>query len=335
MRRTSKLTNSRNVSPAKRSEFGADFIAATTCAGGLGVAILSQFFIVLSATSIAALPASYQSNKIEKRMNEAATALAESPRFKDLSPKVRQNLTEFVSGNILFVICHEIAHAAMTQLGLPVLGRSEDAADSFATLRMIKIGSEFSNRVLADAAKGWFLSARRDRQSGETVAYYDEHGIDQQRAYQIVCLMVGSDKDRYGNLARETGLPSDRQESCARDFGDASYSWDLLLRTHLRAPDQPKTMIEVAYGDAGGRLEYTSKVARSSQLLETVAENLADTFVWPDPFKLEMQSCGTPNASWVLSTHKLTVCYELADDFAELYRAYGTAPENVRKRKSR
>jgi hypothetical protein len=38
---------------------------------------------------------------------------------------------------------------------------------------------------------------------------------------------------------------------------------------------------------------------------------------------LEMQSCGHPNARWYLPTHKLTVCYELSRDFAELYRDYG------------
>jgi Putative metallopeptidase len=57
--------------------------------------------------------------------------------------------------------------------------------------------------------------------------------------------------------------------------------------------------------------------------LETVAGRAADDFAWPAPFTLEMQSCGSPNAGWDLSTHKLTVCYELAQDFAGLYRGYG------------
>jgi hypothetical protein len=38
-----------------------------------------------------------------------------------------------------------------------------------------------------------------------------------------------------------------------------------------------------------------------------------------------MQSCGYPNARWDLSVHKLIVCYELAIDFADLYRGYGGA----------
>jgi hypothetical protein len=60
-------------------------------------------------------------------------------------------------------------------------------------------------------------------------------------------------------------------------------------------------------------------------LLETVAEHAADDFAWPVPLTLEMQSCGFPNAGYDPSTHKLTVCYELGADFAELYRSYGEA----------
>ena len=59
------------------------------------------------------------------------------------------------------------------------------------------------------------------------------------------------------------------------------------------------------------------------RLLETVAEHAADDFAWPAPFTLEMQSCGFPNARWDLATKKLTLCYELAREFADLYRDYG------------
>jgi hypothetical protein len=112
-------------------------------------------------------------------------------------PEYVQGLAEFVSGNMLFVLLHELAHAAITQMGLPVLGKMEDAADSFAALRLIRVGSDFSRRVLTDAAEGWFMEDRRDRKIGDKVAYYDEHGLNQQRAYEIVCLVVGSDEDKF------------------------------------------------------------------------------------------------------------------------------------------
>jgi hypothetical protein len=67
--------------------------------------------------------------------------------------------------------------------------------------------------------------------------------------------MVGSDKDKFKDLASETKLPEARQDSCAGDYSNASYSWDLVLRTHLRSPDQPKAKVDVVYGEAWGRLE--------------------------------------------------------------------------------
>ena len=65
---------------------------------------------------------------------------------------------------------HELGHAAITQLSIPVLGKPEDAADSFAAVGLIRIGSTFTQRVLADAAKGWFLNDRRDVATDDTVA---------------------------------------------------------------------------------------------------------------------------------------------------------------------
>jgi hypothetical protein len=99
----------------------------------------------------------------------------------------------------------------------------------------------------------------------------------------------------------------------------------LVLKPHLRAPDQPKTRIDVVYGEAKGRFGLGAQAARSNLLLETVAQHVAGEFVWPVPFTLEMQSCGFPNARWDLSSRKLTLCYELAADFEELYRSYGAA----------
>ena len=201
---------------------------------------------------------------------------------------------------MLFVLLHEIGHVTITQMGLPVLGRPEDAADSFAAVGLIRIGSEFSHRVLAEAAKGWFLADRRDESTGDTVAFYDEHGLNQQRAFQIVCFMVGSDEDKFKDVAADTKLPKARQESCEGDFSNAAYSWDLLLKPHVRAPDQPKTKIDVIYGEAKGRVEFAAQALRSIQLLETVAEHTAEAFAWPAPFTLELQTCGFPNARWDL-----------------------------------
>ena len=36
-----------------------------------------------------------------------------------------------------------------------------------------------------------------------------------------------------------------------------------------------------------------------------------------------MRSCSEPNARWTIPTRRLHVCYELAEEFVDLYRDYG------------
>lgn len=262
----------------------------------------------------------------ESRIDAAAFALRDSdPHLKSLSPESLRRLVEFVSGNMIFVLLHELGHAAITQMGLPVLGRMEDAADTFAVLMLLRIGSDFSHRVLVNAAEGWFLAARQDEKSGEEVAFYSEHSLNQQRAYQIVCLMVGSDDEKFEDLAEETKLPEERRASCAGDYSNAVYSWDLLLKPYRRTPDQPKPKIDVIYSPAEGRMAVIRDMARSILLLETVGERVADQFAWPAPLTLKMESCGFPNARWDLRTRQVILCYELGTDFADLYREFGAA----------
>jgi putative metallopeptidase DUF4344 len=267
--------------------------------------------------------------------NAASTAPTSTPSTNTLAPittragrlvlpkQYVQGYAEFVSGNMLFVLLHELGHASITQMGLPVLGRMEDAADSFATLTLIRVGSDFSHGVLTAAAKGWFLADRRDRETGLTLAFYSEHGLNLQRAYQIVCLMVGSDEDKFKDLAEETKLPEARQHTCLGDYSNAAFSWDLLLKPHRRPSDQPKTKFNVVYGPAEGRAKVVEQVASSIRLLETVAERASDELAWPAPLTLEMQSCGFPNARWDLRMRMVTLCYELAVEFADLYRDFG------------
>jgi hypothetical protein len=279
------------------------------------------------------LSAQAASALFQTRISAVARMLQNNPRLKRLSAQQRENLVEFVTGNMLFVLLHELAHAAIDDFELPVLGRDEDAADDYAVMRMLIVGTSFSQRVLAEAARGWFLSDRRDRQEGEPLAYYDDHGLDQQRAYNIVCLTYGSDPGKFMDLANRVKLPEDRQGTCPNDYAKVFRSWTTALKPHLRAPEQAKVHIDVIYGEGKGTLEPFAKGFQSIGLLEIVAQRAADQWAWPKPFTLEMQTCGYINAAWVASTRKLTLCYELARDFSELYRAFGEASFAKPKRK--
>jgi putative metallopeptidase DUF4344 len=256
-------------------------------------------------------------------IDEAARELGKEPRSRRLTLEQRRERAEFVFGNMLFVAIHELGHALVSELDLMVLAREEDVADAYATIGVLKCGADFARRVLVEAAKGWFLNAQRDRKAGDMPQYYERHGLDEQRAYQIVCLMFGSDPARFKDLADETGLPQDRRRSCGWDYDTASRSWDRALAPHLRKADQPKPRIEVIYGEAKGRLATYARIFKTTRFLETVVEQVADRFSWPASIVVEMRSCGDANARWTIPTRRLHVCYELAEEFVELYRDYG------------
>jgi DNA-binding Xre family transcriptional regulator len=253
-------------------------------------------------------------------MDEAAADMGGHSRLKNAPHQKRMDTVAFIAGNLLFVLLHETGHALVTEMGLPVLGREEDAVDAYASVTMLKMGSEFSNRVLVEAAKGWFLSAERNQRRGNMLMFYDEHGLDWQRAYQIVCLMVGSDPDQFKLLADWVQMPEERQDSCQGDYSNASWSWDTVLKSHRRTADQPKTKIDVVYGEGKGKLDMYARAFRALGFLEAVADYNAENFVWRSPFVMEMRSCGQPNAHWDLQSRKLFVCYELAEEFLQTYQ---------------
>lgn len=272
-----------------------------------------------------AAPATAQSlieDELEQRVIETTALIADYPRLAGLSDQEKRKLVEFVTGNMLFVFGHESGHALISELGIPVIGREEDGADSFSTLMALKTGDRYADSVLINATTGWFYMDRRNRQDHVSLVFYDEHGIDLQRAYNIVCLMVGSNPQKFSGLADEAKIPEERQGTCQGDYSNASWSWDKVLKPHLRKPDQPKTEIKVIYGPAEGELEIVAKAIKHAKILETVAGMLSDQYAWPKPISLQMQTCGQPGARWDLTLKAVIGCYEIAQEFTFLYRTY-------------
>jgi Putative metallopeptidase len=260
---------------------------------------------------------------LEQRVIETARAIEKHPHYRRMSPQRVEQGVEFVTGNILFVISHESGHALVNELQIPVLGHEEDAVDAFATIMLLRLKDGFADRVVTNAARGWFFGDQRDKREGTKTVYYDEHGLDLQRAYAIVCLMVGYEPEKFRALADEVKLPRERQDSCRRDYGVTAWSWEKALKPYQRTPDQPKAKIAVTYGPAGSDYELLGEMARKIQILENVAEHLSDTYVWPAPIALEMKVCGSSGAQFEFATKKIVVCYEILDEFSELYRTYG------------
>jgi len=307
------------VSTVTRPKFNRSLLA--------GIALLACGLIasVVPARSDPADSGEEDALALQARIDEAARAIEDDPRLATVSRAQRRGLVQFVTGSMFFIALHELGHVHISETALPVLAREEDAADTFAVLALLQYRTALTHRMLADAAKSWFLGARRDEKEGTPLAFYDDHGLDRQRAYWIVCLMLGSDPAQFKDVADETGLPEEQRDNCVGNYSNASWSWSKVLEPYRRRPDQPKTTINVVYGPGIDARRVYERSFRSIRLLETVAEQAAERWNWRGPFTLEARGCGEANSQWNLPTRTLTVCYEMAEDFAQLYLDYGAA----------
>ena len=137
-------------------------------------------------------------------------------------------LTAAVWHTTFFVFYHEIGHALIHILDLPTTGREEDAVDQLATLVLLNGGDAGRDAALQGAS--WF--AMRSR-SGQPILFWDEHALDQQRYYNIICWVYGSNPQAYQALLQPAwGLPEARAADCPAEFQHISKAWHAVLEGH-------------------------------------------------------------------------------------------------------
>ncbi len=239
-----------------------------------------------------------------------------SPSFAQAEQKDRTN--DFVFNNSLFILYHEIGHLLISELDIPVLGREENVADNFATLELLKIESDEANNILIDSANGWFLSSidqNDDIVSRE--AFYSEHSLDVQRAFQIVCLMVGKDREVFKQVAVKVGIDELRQESCYYDYILAQESWEKVLKPHKKSV--PSDLNIRAFYDRGTGSIAIRKLLQENKLLENAMNGVLREYNFPNKFNLRAKNCGEANAFYDSWVSELLFCYELAEYFDAIF----------------
>jgi len=237
----------------------------------------------------------------------------------DAAPDARRT---FLLGNMEFILFHEMAHALIGELGLPVLGREEDAADSLATILMIPDEpDEAMDAAVAAAAEGWFQSYEASGGDTAELAFWDEHGLDPQRAFAIVCLMYGSDPERYQQFADEMGLPPERQETCPNDYALAVLSWNALLEPYATEAAGAGQAVTIQYEEARPEHAHLKEALIDSGLFESVVAGVAQAYRFPEPVSAVLGYCDEPNAFWNPEERTLVLCYELAAYYEELTTA--------------
>ncbi|MEZ5931237.1 MAG: DUF4344 domain-containing metallopeptidase [Alphaproteobacteria bacterium] len=229
--------------------------------------------------------------------------------------------TLFVVGNTLFTVYHELGHALIDLLKLPVIGREEDAVDGFAAVTMIpETPDDIGDALIVAVADAW--SVQSDLASeGMDRRYWDEHALDQQRHFAVVCLMVGSDQDGFYDYALDSGLPEERIRTCPYDFTRMKEGWQHLLEPHRRQDDAAdgalpiEAPITVVFDEPSPEQEGARDLARRDGLLEDAIAGFGETIALPSPVTIRFTACNEANAYWSPRDREVKICYELVDEF--------------------
>ncbi|MBO6903227.1 MAG: hypothetical protein JJ864_17960 [Rhizobiaceae bacterium] len=238
-----------------------------------------------------------------------------------LSEEQAEEVWEFVFGNALFVLMHEAGHMLISEFDLPVLGREEDAVDALSTIVILESDDTVYDNALIDASDSWFLTGAAAAAAGDDFVFWDEHSVEEQRAYAIVCLMLGHDAETFGGLDAVEDMPEERRERCVWEYQQTASSWFRLLEPYLR--ESGETPVTITYEEVSQPdLAVYAEAFREAGLLELAKELIADAFVLEKGIAFQMTSCGEPNAFWDPEERTISYCYELGQLHAQLLAEY-------------
>jgi hypothetical protein len=128
---------------------------------------------------------------------------------------------------VRFVFLHEIAHALIDKYKLPIIGNEEDAADRCAAyINLEELGEAGVKAVLA-AADAFLIESKQNASGQRNMA--DEHLLSEQRFYNSLCMIYGSNTGKYSKIVTEGYLPKERAVRCATEYQKSVDGWVNLL----------------------------------------------------------------------------------------------------------
>jgi hypothetical protein len=143
--------------------------------------------------------------------------------------------TDAAVGQFFWVTFHEVGHAAFDIFNVPIFGHEEDAADNFATFIMLQFGKGQARRLINGAAWAWraYLGDYQKNPVMQTrlAAFATDHGLPQERFYNLVCLAVGGNSQEFADFA--SFLPPTRAPNCSREYQTLLRAFRHEIRPHL------------------------------------------------------------------------------------------------------
>lgn len=221
--------------------------------------------------------------------------------------QMTQATEDFVAANLIAIFYHELAHALIDQLDIPIYGQEEDAADVMSVVMVDRLFEEAdAQRIAAAAASAWRRSGEARTATGD-VAWWDVHGADLQRYYTIVCLFYGASPSRRAEFARRMELPDARRRSCPEEFAKARAAWGpIIARLEANGPGE-----SLWYSDEA-RADRPSRLTDEAIGFEVREFNRRMSLEREVPLPVRIGPCGFVNAFYDPNIPEIIVCTEFA-----------------------
>ena len=160
--------------------------------------------------------------------------LAESAKLFKGVVKPASEVDSAALYSAIWTLYHEMGHALINILDIPATGKEEDAVDQFSTLALLQSGEEEAAAV--DIAAEEFRLSAAARAKGEEFAFWDVHSMDEQRFYNILCLVYGKDpeKESSKDMVKDGDLPQGRTEGCQAEYEQLDRAWTRLTDPYIR-----------------------------------------------------------------------------------------------------
>jgi hypothetical protein len=136
-------------------------------------------------------------------------------------------------GPLFDTTLHEFAHAMFDMLGVPVLGREEDAADQVSAYMMLHLGKAEARRLIVGTSYAYKTEAEAATAPPTMKQIADAHGTPAQRFYNLLCIAYGADAQLFGDMVEKGHLPKDRAEDCKDEYQQVAYAYEKLVGQHI------------------------------------------------------------------------------------------------------
>ncbi|MDD4990181.1 MAG: DUF4344 domain-containing metallopeptidase [Candidatus Pacebacteria bacterium] len=153
--------------------------------------------------------------------------------------KSESELDKAVTDATLFILFHELGHGLIDIYDLTYSGKEEDVVDQLSTIVLVNSGEDGARAAITGANLFYITSSQIDAGS---YPFWDEHSLNQQRYYNILCWVYGSNPQKYNDFVGVYGLPEERAVRCQREYEKMSEFWDVAIDPYVK--EEIKNLIE-------------------------------------------------------------------------------------------